>query len=138
MTELTDEQFVQAMRFCRTIGATHGRGAAEWSAQYFPGGGRDTGGNLGERARRALVALENGEVETPSPLSGEYAGDYALRDLLVGIADELRVSTDSLQLDADEFGNEYEDSYRCAWETACQEILWATIQAAVETPQTYE
>lgn len=133
MTELTDEQFVQAMRFCRTIGATHGRGAAEWSAQYFPGGGRDTGTDASERARAALIAIENGEVETPCPLSGEYAGDTTLRDLLVGIADELRVSTDSLQLDAHEFGNEYEDAYRCAWQTACEEILWATIQAAVQS-----
>lgn len=129
---LTDEQFHQALSYSRFMGTAHGSGAADWQSQYFPGGGRDTGRDVLKRAQEALDALERGEIEIPSPLSGEYAGDTTVRDLLAGIADELRISTDSLQLDADEFGNEYEYAYRKAWLLTAEQILWARIHSEVQ------
>lgn len=124
---LTDEQFQQGLSCARFMGVAHGSGAADWSAQYFPGGGRDTGRDVVRRAQEALDDLESGKVELPSPLLGEYAGDYGVRDLIAGIARELGVSTDSLCLDSCEFANEYECAYREAWLLTAEKILWTTI-----------
>lgn len=121
--KLTDQQFQQALAYCRKIGASHGKGSAQFQSQYFPGGGRDTGRDASGRARRALADLERGSIDCPSPLSGEWAGDFATHDLLAGIADELCVSIAILEPDQDEFANEYEFCYREAWVDECARIL---------------
>jgi hypothetical protein len=64
----------------RNLGARHGKGLAEFSDQYLPGGGRYhcRSGSTQSDARMMLAQIEKYGVETPDFFSGEYADGLSL------------------------------------------------------------
>lgn len=110
---------IHPVRKAREIGAEHGKSAASWLE--FD----DTAS-----AARFYNMCEDGdpridEYRPNSPLSGEYADDYSMAELLrdCGVPDFIEFNGTDVQFDSlmDEIASAYEDAFFQSWEWKAQQ-----------------
>lgn len=97
---MTDEEFTAAEDAMHAAGIRDGLAAASWLVD---------GNTTKEQAAKLLEQIDNCELDSPNPLSGEWAGDPTLADL---IGRETECDAESLTDEArDCLATAYEDGY---------------------------